>query len=122
MGRPSEAMQALVRPLRANPRDADLLIALAEALLALNREEQALSAIARGAAVAADHSGVRTLQGFMALRAGRESEALAHWRVAASAPGDDRWTTRARIALAEHDDALVSQTPVAIGSVRLVTN
>ena len=121
LGRPSDAMQALVRPLRANPRDADLLVALAEALLALGREEQAMSAISRGAAVAADHPGVRTLQGFMALRAGRESEALQHWRVAAAVPSDDRWCTRARIALAEHDDAQIPQTPVTVGSVRAVS-
>ena len=120
LGRPSDAMQALVRPLRANPRDADLLVALAEALLALGREEQALSAISRGAAVAADHPGVRTLQGFMALRAGREVEALQHWRVAAAVALDDRWCTRARIAIAEHDEAEVPQTPVAVGSVRAV--
>ena len=118
LGRPSDAMQALVRPLRANPRDADLLVALAEALLALGREEQAMSAISRGAAVAADHAGVRTLQGFMALRAGRDAEALQHWRVAAAAPSEDRWCTRARVALAEHDDELVPQTPVTVGSVR----
>ncbi len=120
MGRPSDAMQALVRPLRANPRDADLLVALAEALLALGREEQALSAIARGAAVAPDHAGVRTLQGLMALRSGREAEAIHHWRVASASTVDDRWSTRARIALAEHDDAAVPQTPVTLGSVRLV--
>ena len=119
LGRPSDAMQALVRPLRANPRDADLLVALAEALLALGREEQALSAISRGAAAAPDHAGVRTLQGFMALRAGRESEALQHWRVAAAVPSEDRWCTRARIALAEHDDTMVPQTPVTLGSVRM---
>lgn len=121
LGRPSDAMQALVRPLRANPRDADLLVALAEALLALGREEQAMSAISRGAAVAPDHPGVRTLQGFMALRAGRAAEALQHWRVAASVASDDRWCTRARIALAEHDDELVPQTPVTVGSVRAVS-
>jgi tetratricopeptide (TPR) repeat protein len=121
LGRPSDAMQALVRPLRANPRDADLLVALAEALLALGREEQALSAISRGAAAAPDHPGVRTLQGFMALRAGRESEAMQHWRVAADVASDDRWCTRARTALAEHDDAFVPQTPVTVGSVRAVS-
>jgi tetratricopeptide (TPR) repeat protein len=120
LGRPSDAMQALVRPLRANPRDADLLVALAEALLALGREEQALSAISRGAAVAPDHAGVRTLQGFMALRSGRESEAMQHWRVASASALDDRWATRARIALAEHDDVAVPQTPVTMGSVRTV--
>ena len=120
MGRPSDAMQALVRPLRANPRDADLLVALAEALLALGREEQALSAIARGAAVAPDHAGVRTLQGLMALRGGREPEAMQHWRVASDSTVDDRWSARARLALAEHDDEAVPQTPVTLGSVRLV--
>ncbi|MCC7053103.1 MAG: tetratricopeptide repeat protein [Gemmatimonadaceae bacterium] len=121
VGRPSDGMQALVRPLRANPRDPDLLVALAEALLALNREEQALHAIARAAAVAPDHAGVRTLQGYMAQRAGRESEALAHWRVATrsgGANGENRWATRARLALAEYDDAAVPQTPVIIDSVR----
>ena len=122
LGRPSDAMQALVRPLRANPRDADLLVALAEALLALGREEQAMSAISRGAAAASDHPGVRTLQGFMALRAGREAEALQHWRVASAVVSDDRWCTRARIALAEHDDAVVPQTPVTVGSVRAVSS
>jgi len=120
LGRPSDAMQALVRPLRANPRDADLLIALAEALLALGREEQAQSAIARAAAVTPDHVGVRTLQGYLARRAGRESEALGHWRIALMQGGDDRWATRARIALAEHDPTAVPQTPVTLGSVRLV--
>lgn len=120
MGRPSDAMQALVRPLRANPRDADLLVALAEALLALGREEQALSAIARGAAVASDHAGVRTLQGLMALRSGRDAEAIQHWRVASGSTIDDRWSMRARLALAEHDDAAVPQTPTTLGSVRLV--
>ncbi|MES3033987.1 MAG: tetratricopeptide repeat protein [Gemmatimonadota bacterium] len=120
MGRPSDAMQALVRPLRANPRDADLLVALAEALLALGREEQALSAIARGAAVAPDHAGVRTLQGLMALRSGREAEAIQHWRVASDSTVDDRWSMRARLALAEHDDTDVPQTPVTLGSVRRV--
>ena len=119
LGRPSDAMQALVRPLRANPRDADLLVALAEALLALGREEQAMSAISRGAAAAVDHPGVRTLQGFMAMRAGRDVEALQHWRVAAAVDSDDRWCTRARIALAENDDVDVPQTPVALGSVRM---
>ncbi len=122
LGRPSDAMQALVRPLRANPRDADLLVALAEALLALGREEQALSAISRGAAVAPDHAGVRTLQGFLALRSGRESEALQHWRVASGSALDDRWATRARLALAEHDDVAIPQTPVTMGSVRAVSN
>ncbi len=122
LGRPSDAMLALVRPLRANPRDADLLVALAEALLALGREEQALSAISRGAAVAPDHAGVRTLQGFMALRTGRESEALQHWRVASGSALDDRWVTRARIALAEHDDVAIPQTPVTMGSVRAVSS
>ena len=121
MGRPSDAMQALVRPLRANPRDVDLLVALAEALLALGREEQALSAIARGAAAAADHAGVRTLQGYMALRAGRDAEAVQHWRVAAETALDDRWSTRARLALAEHDETFVPQTPITMSSVRLVT-
>lgn len=121
VGRPSDAMQALVRPLRANPRDADLLVALAEALLALGREEQALSAISRGAAVAPDHAGVRTLQGYMALRAGRDAEAIQHWRVAAAHATDDRWGTRARLAIAEHDDLLVPQTPVTMDTVRLVT-
>ncbi len=121
LGRPSDAMQALVKPLRANPRDVDLLVALAEALLGLGREEQALSAIARGAAVAPDHAGVRTLQGYMALRSGRAQDALEHWRVAAHGAADDRWSTRARVELAEHDDALVPQTPVTLGSVRLVT-
>ncbi len=120
MGRPSDAMQALVRPLRANPRDADLLVALAEALLALGREEQAMSAISRGAAVSPDHAGVRTLQGYLALRAGREAEAMQHWRVAAGCATDDRWGTRARLALAEHDDIDVPQTPVTLDSVRLV--
>ena len=120
VGRPSDAMQALVRPLRANPRDVDLLVALAEALLALGREEQALSAIARGAAVNADHPGVRTLQGHLALRAGRGAESLQHWRVAAAVAVEDRWSTRARIALAEHDDEQVPQTPVTLGSVRRV--
>ncbi len=120
VGRPSDAMQALVRPLRANPRDADLLVALAEALLALGREEQALSAISRAAAVAANHAGVRTLQGYMALRAGRDADALQHWRVAADQPGDERWVTRARIARAEHDDAMIPQTPVTMDTVRLV--
>jgi Flp pilus assembly protein TadD len=114
-------MQALVRPLRANPRDVDLLVALAEALLGLGREEQALSAVARGAAVAPDHAGVRTLQGYMALRSGRLPDALEHWRVAATGTADDRWSTRARVELAEHDDALVPQTPITLGSVRLVT-
>ncbi len=121
LGRPSDAMQALVRPLRANPRDVDLLIALAEALLGLGREEQASSAIARGAAVLPDHAGVRTLQGYMALRNGRAQDALEHWRVAAGSTIDDRWSTRARVALAEHDDALVPRTPVTLGSVRQVT-
>jgi tetratricopeptide (TPR) repeat protein len=121
LGRPSDAMQALVRPLRANPRDVDLLVALAEALLGLGREEQALSAVARGAAVAPDHAGVRTLQGYMALRSGRLPDALEHWRVAATGTADDRWSTRARVELAEHDDALVPQTPITLGSVRLVT-
>jgi hypothetical protein len=121
LGRPSDAMQALVKPLRANPRDVDLLIALAEALLGLGREEQALSAIARGAAVAADHAGVRTLQGYMALRSGRTADALEHWRVASASTADDRWVTRARVELAEHDDALVPQTPVTLGSVRSVS-
>jgi len=120
LGRPSDAMQALVRPLRANPRDVDLLVALAEALLALGREEQALSAIARGAAVAPDHAGVRTLQGYLALRAGREAEALQHWRVATAAGGDERWATRASIALAEYDDDTIPQTPVTLDSVRPV--
>jgi tetratricopeptide (TPR) repeat protein len=121
MGRPSDAMQALVRPLRANPRDADLLVALAEALLALGREEQALSAISRAAAVAPDHAGVRTLQGYMALRAGREAEAMQHWRVATEHATEDRWGMRARLALAEHDDGLIPQTPVTMDTVRLVT-
>jgi Tfp pilus assembly protein PilF len=121
LGRPSDAMQALVRPLRSNPRDADLLVALAEALLALGREEQALSAISRGAAVAPDHAGVRTLQGFLALRAGRDAEALQHWRVAAEASGDDRWSARARTALAEHDSSSVPQTPVSMDTVRYVS-
>ena len=120
MGRPSDAMQALVRPLRANPRDADLLVALAEALLALGREEQAMSAIARGSAVAPDHAGVRTLHGFVALRAGREVEAMQHWRVAAGNAVDDRWSTRARLALAEHDGGAVPRTPVTLGSVTMV--
>ncbi len=120
MGRPSDAMQALVRPLRANPRDADLLVALAEALLALGREEQALSAISRAAAVAPDHAGVRTLQGYMALRGGRESEAVHHWRVAAEQAGDERWTARANIARAEHDESTIPQTPVTMDTVRLV--
>ncbi len=120
LGRPSDAMQALVRPLRANPRDADLLVALAEALLALGREEQSHSAIARAAAVAPDHVGVRTLQGYLALRAGRHSEALGHWRIALMQGGDDRWAMRAQIALAEHDDLSVPQTPATVGSVRLV--
>ena len=120
LGRPSDAMQALVRPLRANPRDADLLVALAEALLGLGREEQALSAIARGAAVAPDHAGVRTLQGYVALRGGREQEAVEHWRVAAGSTIDDRWSTRARVALAEIDDSLIPHTPVTLGAVRLV--
>jgi tetratricopeptide (TPR) repeat protein len=122
LGRPSDAMQALVRPLRSNPRDADLLVALAEALLALGREEQALSAISRGAAVAPDHAGVRTLQGYLALRAGRDSEALQHWRVAAETLGDDRWSARARTALAEHDPSSVPQTPVSMDTVRYVSN
>jgi tetratricopeptide (TPR) repeat protein len=121
LGRPSDAMQALVRPLRANPRDVDLLVALAEALLGLGREEQAQSAVARGAAVLPDHAGVRTLQGYMALRAGCAEDAREHWRVAAASAVDDRWSTRARVALAEHDDELVPQTPVTLGSVRLVT-
>ncbi len=120
LGRPSDAMQALVRPLRANPRDADLLVALAEALLGLGREEQALSAIARSAAVAPDHAGVRTLQGYMASRGGREQEAVEHWRVAAGSTIDDRWSTRARVALAEIDDSLIPHTPVILGAVRLV--
>jgi tetratricopeptide (TPR) repeat protein len=120
MGRPSDAMQALVRPLRANPRDADLLVALAEALLALGREEQAISAISRAAAVQPDHAGVRTLQGLLALRAGRQSEALQHWRVAVAHATEDRWGTRAQLALAEHDDAAIPQTPVTIETVRLV--
>jgi tetratricopeptide (TPR) repeat protein len=124
VGRPSEGMQALVRPLRANPRDPDLLIALAEALLALNREDQAVHAIARAAEVSPDHPGVRTLQGYMAQRGGRESEALAHWRVATrrrAIDGDNRWATRARLALAEYDDTEVPQTPVTIDSVRRST-
>ena len=121
LGRPSDAMQALVRPLRANPRDVDLLVALAEALLGLGREEQASSAIARGAAVLPDHAGVRTLQGCMALRSGRAHDAIEHWRVAADSTSDDRWSTRARVALAEHDDTVVPRTPVTLGSVRLVT-
>ena len=120
LGRPSDAMQALVRPLRANPRDVDLLVALAEALLGLGREEQALSAIARGAAVSPDHTGVRTLQGYMALRGGREQDAVEHWRVAADSTVDDRWSTRARIALAEIDDTLIPRTPVTLGAVRMV--
>lgn len=118
VGRPSDAMQALVRPLRANPRDADLLVALAEALLALGREEQATSAISRAAAVAPDHAGVRTLQGYLSLRAGRETEAMQHWRVAERRATDDRWSTRARLAIAEHDDSVVPQTPVTIDTVR----
>jgi len=120
MGRPSDAMQALVRPLRANPRDADLLVALAEALLALGREEQAQSAISRGAAVAPDHPGVRTLHGFMALRGGRAAEAVQHWRIAAANAVDDRWSSRARLALAEHDGSAVARTPVTLGSVTMV--
>ncbi len=120
VGRPSDAMQALVRPLRANPRDADLLVALAEALLALGREEQAMSAIARAASAEPDHAGVRTLQGLLALRAGRESEALQHWRVAVTNATGDRWGTRAQLALAEHDDTSMPQTPVTIETVRLV--
>jgi tetratricopeptide (TPR) repeat protein len=118
VGRPSDAMQALVRPLRANPRDADLLVALAEALFALGREEQATSAVSRGAAVAPDHVGVRTLQGYMAMRAGRAQEALQHWRVAAATGSEDRWASRARLALAEHDDVDVPHTPVIVDSVR----
>lgn len=120
MGRPSEAMQALVRPLRANPRDADLLVALAEALFALGREEQGCAAIARAAAIEPDHAGVRMLQGNLSHRAGRESDAVQHWHVAACSAVDDRWAVRARLALAEHDDAAVPHTPVAMGSVRLV--
>lgn len=120
VGRPSDAMQALVRPLRANPHDADLLVALAEALLALGREEQATSAISRGSAVAPDHAGVRTLHGYLALRAGRGAEAVQHWRVAAASPVDDRWSTRARLALAEHDGMAIPRTPVTLGSVTMV--
>lgn len=121
VGRPSDGMQALVRPLRANPRDPDLLVALAEALLALNREEQAVHAISRAAAVAPDHPGVRTLQGYMAHRGGRTPEALAHWKVATrrgGVNGENRWATRAQLALAEYDDTSVPQTPVTIDSVR----
>ena len=79
-----------------------------------------MSAIARGSAVAPDHAGVRTLHGFVALRAGREVEALQHWRVAAGNAIDDRWSTRARLALAEHDGIAVPRTPVTLGSVTMV--
>jgi hypothetical protein len=57
----------------------------------------------------------------MALRSGRAQDALEHWRVAARGAADDRWSMRARAELAAHDDALMPETPVALGSVRLVT-
>jgi tetratricopeptide (TPR) repeat protein len=121
MGRPSEAMQALVRPLRANPRDTDLLVALAEALFALGREEQGCAAVARAAAIEPNHAGVRVLQGNLSRRSGRESDAVQHWRVAAASAVDDRWALRARLAIAEHDEAAVPHTPVTMGSFRLVS-
>jgi tetratricopeptide (TPR) repeat protein len=121
LGRSSDALQALVRPLRANPRDTDLLIALAEALFALGREEQAAAAVARAASIDATHAGVRTLQGYMALRAGHRPDAVQYWRaVAAGAQQEDRWTTRAQLALAEHDSEDVPETPVALVPVRMV--
>ena len=117
LGRPSDAMQALVRPLRANPRDVDLLVALAEALLALGRDEQVLSAVSRAAALAPDHPGVRSMQGLLAQKQGRDSEAIQHWRLAADGDDGDRWVMRARLALAEFDTSSVPQTPVMMDSV-----
>jgi tetratricopeptide (TPR) repeat protein len=118
LGRPSDAIQALVRPLRANPRDPDLLIALAEAQFALGREEQARAAVARAASVDANHIGVRTLHGYMALRAGNAHDATQQWRVALEqSRTEDRWTSRARLALAEHGTDDVPQTPVVMAPV-----
>ena len=120
VGRPSDAMQALVRPLRANPRDPDLLVALSEALLALGREDEAISAISRVASDAPEHPGIRTLQGYIAHRDGREAEALQHWRVVAQSGHDDRWTARARLALAEYSAGDMTPLTGALNALHMV--
>ncbi|MCU0626178.1 MAG: tetratricopeptide repeat protein [Gemmatimonadaceae bacterium] len=102
-GRPADALQVLVRPLRADPTDAGLLVASSEALLADRRDEAALAALTRATQLAPDHPGVRTLRGWLAMRDGRMRDAVLHWEVAASAPFDARWSWRARRALAEHE-------------------